>query len=407
MQRAGTIWSSGAIGEAAVQGSIRRKGEGRWQVRVFVGRDPATGKIRLREQTVRGTKREAQRVLAELVAAVDQKLIGASTSMTVSTLLDRWLGQCEDGFSPKTVLEVKGNIRRNIDPFIGDRRVEDLTTAQLDSYYQLLRKKGGVDGRGLAPATIHRVHGILRRALSQAVRWGIIRHNPAVDASPPRVPKPELSPPSPRQVAELFALAERTEPDFATFILLAASTGARRSELIALRWKHVDLDAGVAIIERGIVMSEDGPVEKDTKTHQVRRLTLDPTSLDRLREQHARRAELCALLGAELDERSFVFSDAPDGTAAWRPDSVTRTFRTLADRAGARDIRLHDLRHYVASRLLALGVDVRTVAGRLGHRDPSTTLNIYSHFIPEADQKAATALGQLFDQALSDVSSGG
>jgi integrase len=239
--------------------------------------------------------------------------------------------------------------------------------------------------------------------LSQAVRWSLIRHNPAVDASPPRVPKPEIHAPAPQQVAQIFTAAAETQPDFATFVLLAASSGARRSELLALRWKDLNLDSGTLVISRGIVMSENGLVEKDTKTHQARRMSLDSTTVGSLEAHRARKGATARAVGVELTPDCYVFSASPDSCASWRPDFVSLTFRHLADRVGADEVRLHDLRHYVASQMLASGVDVRTVAGRLGHRDASTTLNVYSHFIPESDQKAASMLGGVFDDAMAGV----
>ena len=98
---------------------------------------------------------------------------------------------------------------------------------------------------------------------------------------------------------------------------------------------------------------------------------------------------------------AFVFSHAVDGAEPWRPDSTTRAFARLCRRAGVHGVRLHDLRHYVATRLLAGGVDVRTVAGRLGHRNAATTLNVYAHFLAETDREAAGLLGRLFDDAVA------
>jgi integrase len=157
------------------------------------------------------------------------------------------------------------------------------------------------------------------------------------------------------------------------------------------------------LIRRGVVRGADGLVEKDTKTHQARRITLDPVTIRCLIEHHERSESLARQVGTSIGDDAFVFSASFDGAAMMNPESVSRSFRRLADRAGAQDVRLHDLRHYVATRLLASGVDVRTVAGRLGHRDPSTTLNVYSHFIPEADQQAAAVLGGLFENALTRV----
>lgn len=244
------------------------------------------------------------------------------------------------------------------------------------------------------------MHGIIRRALTQGVRWGWIDHNPAIDASPPRVPIRDLKPPSPDEVVELFRLAEQTDPDLATYIMLAASSGARRGEMVALRWKDLDLDGGTLSIERGVVLVEKELIEQGTKSHQSRKITLDGTTINCLREHQHRASEVASLAGTAIGTESFVFSRTADGSTPWRPDSTTRAFRLLCGRAGVTGIRLHDLRHYVATRMLSAGVDVRTVAGRLGHRNPSTTLNVYSHFVPQSDQQAAAALGQIFDDAM-------
>ena len=213
-------------------------------------------------------------------------------------------------------------------------------------------------------------------------------------------PTPDIRPPSPAELARLFALAKQTDADLADFILLAAAIVARRSELVALRWSDVDFDAGRLTVSRGIVSGPDGLVEKDTKTHASRRVSLDGTTIDALRAHRDRasaRAEIC---GIELPAGAFVFSAEVDGSVSWHPDSASRSFTRLCRRAGIKGVRLQDLRHYVATRLLSSGVDVRTVAGRLGHRNAATTLNVYPHFLVEADREAADVLGKLFDDAV-------
>jgi integrase len=293
------------------------------------------------------------------------------------------------------------DIYRSINPIIpaiGSLPASKLTASELDRFYRHLLAVGASNGP-YAPATIRRVHGIIRRAMSQGVRWGWITRNPAIDASPPRVPLREMKPPSPDEVVRLFRLAQESDPDLASFIMLAASSGARRGELIALRWKDVDFARGSLSIERGIVLVDGDLIEQGTKTHQSRRITLDVATLERLRQHHAHMTEVAALAGSIISSSSFVFSETIDGSLPWRPDSTTRAFRSLCKKAGVEGVRLHDLRHYVATRLLTAGIDVRTVAGRLGHRNPSTTLNVYSHFVPESDHEAADALGLIFGDA--------
>jgi integrase len=378
-------------------GFMRQRGNA-WELRVYIGRNPLDGKKQWASRTVHGGKREAQRALAAMVAEADRHAL-ATPGATVAELLERWFEHARADFSPKTVLETRGMIDRYLLPALATVNLTKLRTDDLDRFYRQLRAKGGRGGKPLAPATVRRIHGILRRALSQGVQWGWLGVNPAATASPPRVAATSITPPAPREVARLFALAEKIDPDLAVFVVLAAATGARRSELVALRWRDVDLDVGTVAIARGVVMSLDGLVEKDTKTHSARRVSLDATMLGVMQEYRARWDDRLALADLTVRDDAHVFSYDPQGLVPWRPDSTTRAFSRLCRRAGLGGVRLHDLRHYVATQMLASGVDVRTVAGRLGHRNAATTLNVYSHFLPEADRQAADVLGRVFDDA--------
>ena len=253
----------------------------------------------------------------------------------------------------------------------------------------------------MAPASVRRVHDVIRSALGQGLRWGWLAVSPAEGARPPRVPVHDIRPPEPSQVLVLLREAEAVNSALPLFFRLAATTGARRSELIALRWSDIDLSGRRLTIARGIVEDWDGNlIEKDTKTHSTRQLALDPATVALLVE-HRRLAEVVAgECGVILGREAFVFSHDPAGSEPWRPDYATHAFRSLTRRLGMDGLRLHDLRHYVATRLLANGTDVRTVAGRLGHRNASTTLNVYAHFVPAADEDAANALGDLLVEEL-------
>ena len=375
-----------------MRGFIRRRGEA-WELRVYLGQDAITGKKRYATRSVRGSRREAERELARMVSAADRGTF-ARTGATVGELLERWLAQSASDYSPKTVRETRSYLDRDLLPALGNVPLSKLRAEDLDRFYRDLLAHGS-RGRPLSPGTIRRIHGILRRALQQGVRWGWLGVNPAASASPPKVTRAEIRPPAPADLARLLRLAETHDPELATFICLSAATGARRSELVALRWSDLDLDRSVLSIERGIVMGPAGLVEKDTKTHQARRVALDRSTgaaLTAHRELVLARARLGEVA---VPPDAFVFSGDVLGSTPWFPDSVSRRFRHLCDAAGLPNVRLHDLRHYVATRLLAAGVDVRTVAGRLGHRNAATTLNVYSHFVPEADREAAAVLAGL------------
>jgi integrase len=385
-------------GECQMKGFMRQRGES-WELRVFLGYDPVSGKQRYATRSVRGGKREAQRVLAEMVTEAERGL-STRTPATVGELIEAWFEFATPDFSPKTVKETRGYIDRSLMPTLGARPLARLKPAELDAFYRKLQVSGGSGGRPLAPATVRRIHGILRRALGQGLKWGWIGVNPAAATTPPRVPVSEIKPPDRADLARVLRRAGEESPDLACFLMLAAATGARRSELVALRWTDLDIANATVSIARGVVFGPNGLVEKDTKTHSARRVSLDPRTTQIVTDHHQRMKDRAATCRLVLPSDAFVFSHATDGSAPWFPDSVSRSFKRLCDIEGMPGVRLHDLRHFVATQLLSAGVDVRTVAGRLGHRNASTTLNVYAHFLEQSDREAADIIGNVL--ALED-----
>jgi integrase len=376
-----------------MKGFMRQRGKS-WELRVFLGHDPLTGKKRYATQTVRGGKREAQSKLAVMVTEAERGLT-ARTTATVGELLETWFEFAAPDFSPKTVKETRGFIDRSLMPALGSKTLARLKPAELDALYRRLLASGGSGGRPLAPATVRRIHGILRRALNQGVKWGWIGINPAAATTPPRVPVSNIKPPASGDLARVLRRAGEESPDLACYLVLAAATGARRSELIALRWTDVDLDTATVSIERGIVSGPDGLVEKGTKTHSARRVSLDAGTVEAIADHRQRMMDRAAMCRAAQAADAFVFSNAADGSESWFPDSVSRSFKRLCEKEGMPGVRLHDLRHFVATELLSAGVDVRTVAGRLGHRNAATTLNVYAHFVEQTDREAADIMGDV------------
>ena len=178
-----------------------------------------------------------------------------------------------------------------------------------------------------------------------------------------------------------------SDPAFHTLLVLAVSTGARRSQLLGLRWSDVDLVRGGVGFRLGLVEGPSGPVLVATKTRRTYRVDLDAASLDVLRAYHARRPEeLCGVDG-------FVFAKG-DGRP-WKPNWVTKRFIGTRRRLGLAHFRLHDLRHFMATSMLHLSVRVPIVAARLCHARASTTLNVYAHAVPSGDRAAAAVLSAL------------
>jgi integrase len=373
-----------------MRGHLRERSKGVWELVVPLGRDPVTGQYRRVSRSVRGTKREAQHALATLVSEVTSGRETGSNA-TVADLMDQWLALAQDDLSPTTARRYRSIVDSTIVPALGSVRVRKLQTDQLDALYRGLSKQ-----RGLSPSSVRQVHAVLRRALRQAVRWGWISANPAVNASPPRIKRPSIEPPSIDEMLALIAEADRLSPDFGAFLRLTAATGLRRGEACALRWNDIDLEASVMVISRSVVCDHGRELlEKDTKTHAARRLALDRDTVGVLREHLLRHQKVARACGLELPSNAFVFSERPDGSRPWYPDTATARFEVVRERVGLDRVRLHDVRHLHATQLLAAGVPVRTVSGRLGHADASTTLNVYAHFLEASDREAASVMGAL------------
>jgi integrase len=190
--------------------------------------------------------------------------------------------------------------------------------------------------------------------------------------------------------------------NYILFLRLAAVTGARRGELCALRWSDLDLKVGTVRFHRSVLDTDE---IKDTKTHQARRIAMGASTVDLLRRHRQAMDARAAAVGCKLDKGAFLFSSDPAGRKPWHPDSATHWFHQLCARLDLKHVRLHDLRHAHATQLLAAGVDVRTVAGRLGHSTASTTLSVYAHFLPQKDRQAAELMEDLLEATGGGVTS--
>jgi integrase len=385
----------------AMAGSIRQRGKQSWEIRAFAGKDAETGKKRYVTRTVRGERREAEVALGRLLAEVDdgQHAVRAGT---VGELCERWYSHAAPDLSPAVAAEYRRLLDKRILPRWSDTPLRRLRTADLDQWYAELRRSGAAGGNPLAPNTVMRSHAVLRRALAQGVKWGWLTVNPAANASPPRARKQQLDLPDPGDIAQLIEAAAKVNPSLPTYLRLAAATGARRGELCALRWKHVDLEHRRLTIGRSIVEVGGELIEKDTKTHQVRKVSLDEETVAVLTAHRAASEELAGKCGATLSRSSFLFSHEVDFSTPWRPNYATLAFGRLRDELGLDGVKLHHLRHFSATQLLSAGIDIRTVSGRLGHANASTTLDFYAQFLQAADERAADALGALLAPKAAD-----
>lgn len=362
---------------------------GVWRLRVFAGTDPATGKPRQMSRTVRGGSRVAEQELARFATEAAAGEVPMGADQTLGEFLDAWLAFVDSQRSPTTMRGYRDKVRR-WKGVLGSKRVSKLTAQDLDRTYARWLDEGA------APMTVRHCHRVLAAALKQAQRWGLISRCATDLARPPamvhRAP-PDVDPATWQAV--VLELRAR-EPVTAMAVLLAGVTGARRGELCGLRWSDIDRRRGLLTVARSVQHGADKTslVVAPTKTGRDRRVALDPRTLDlfaRYREQAERWA---ADARVELAPEGYILTLDPTGTSPLKPDTITSGFARAARRVGAH-LRFHDLRHMSASLLIEAGTDVRTVAGRLGHADASTTLRIYAHAFEARDRQAAEVLGEL------------
>jgi integrase len=422
---------------AAGAGVIRKRRKG-LQVQVFAGRDPLTGRKRWLSRQVDGqTKaawRQAKKVEAQLLEQIDRGERRDGRSRTIGELVERWLEwrQQVRPISPVTVANYRGAIDRYILPNLGRAMLHEVDAATLDTLYARVRATGGkcrhcwkrirrgepalragvryrprpgaeeavhepdcAPGWPVSASAVREVHSVLSGAFKQAVVWGWTTHNPAKLATPPAAGRAEVAPPDVQGVARLLSAAMDQDPELGLFLRLAVVLGARRSELIALKWRVVDLAAGEVLIASGVVRVAGQPlIDKDTKTHAKRRVAVGAETVELVKAHRARQAAAALAAGTTLPPEAYVFARSPDGRAAISPDGISHRFQELAAQLGVR-ARLHDLRHFMVTQLVAGGVDWRTVSGRAGHADGHMTLATYAHFQQAQDRQAAEFMDQL------------
>src|SRR3954467_13706698 len=266
--------------------------------------------------------------------------------------------------------------------------------------------RAGHTCRTVSTSTTRKVHYIIRGALERAVRWRHLGVNKAAMAIAPSPERTEPDPPSADEAARLLNEAWG-DPEWGLLLWLTMLTGPRRGEISALRWHHIDFERGLLSITRSNAQPKAGLKEKHTKTGQARKIALDAHTVELLTAHRQRWEQRLDDLGLVLSPDAFVFSTAPNGLTPYMPRAISQRYRKLALKLKLRSPRLHSLRHYSATELVAAGVDIRTVAGRLGHGGGgATTLRVYAAWLSEADQRAATVLSARMPTRPSAVPNG-
>lgn len=361
--------------------------------RVFIERDAdATGKRQRDTYTIRGSKRDAQRFLTEKLAEGDAGLYVAPNNLTVEVWLRQWLdGPAKMRVTPKTLQEYRAWAEGRIIPALGRVRLDQLTPAHIQAAWAALLtapRRDGKQGDGLSPKTIRNCHGLLRTSLETAIRHGLLARNPCDLVDLPRAQKPRIRVLDADQITTLLNAARGT-PLYLP-VLLAATTGMRRGEVLALRWSDVDMDSGTLTVARSLEQTKAGQREKETKTGKVRKVTMPALLIEGLR---AHREETGRVAGFVL-----CYDDGSPLSATGLTQRFTRFARTL----DLPPVSFHSLRHSAASLLLSLGVPLPDVSEVLGHSDPYVTATIYARVLASSRREAADKMNAALKKAMGE-----
>jgi integrase len=359
------------------EGSIKQRADGTWEARVSL----EGGK---RRSLYGKTRKEAQDKLRAALRDFDAGLDLSAGRQTVAQFLDRWLvDTVRLTVRPKTYDSYAQLVRLYLKPDLGHYQLSKLAPQHVQA---MLTARAA---SGLSPRTVQYIRAVLRRALGQALKWGLVSRNVATLVDPPRSTKQPVKPLTAEQVRQFIAhsASDRLGPLFH----VAITTGLRQGELFGLRWEDVDLDAG-ALRVRHALQRVDGQLKLvEPKTALSRRtVTLPPSAVAAMRVQKDRQTFERAAAGELWREDGFVFTSSV-GTPL-NPSNVAKRLHALLTESCLPHQRFHDLRHCAASLLLAGGVAPRTIMGILGHSQISLTMNTYAHLSPSLERDAANAL---------------
>ena len=367
-------------------GSVRvKKGKNgvvSYQIVIEGEKDPVTGKRMRSYQTVHGKKRDAIRLMNQIVAEKNAGTYFKGSNLLLKDWLDQWFQDYCVGHLEKTTLaSYRDKIDHYIVPVIGDIPIGRLTGQEVQQWINQITERSPASGRRISPKSVRNALLVLRPALEMAFDLHLIRENPAARVVLPKRTRFKPTIYADEDIQKLLTVAHGTDLYFP--LLLDLFTGMRRGELIALRWEDIDFESKKLHVRHSIVAVQGVPEMKGPKTEAGKR---DIALSDKIIQLLLQRRQ-------EFPNTEYVVCQ-PDGKP-YTPDAFSRKFQRFLQRNHLPHIRLHDIRHASATMMIEHGVDIKTVQSRLGHSDISTTLNIYSHMTEKMNRNAADKLDEV------------
>lgn len=355
-------------------GSIRQRPDGRWEAR-FTYTDELERKKR--SSVYAASQKECRQKLTAALKSVDEGSFSKVQRYTVSQWLDEWLSTYCGDLRPSTRSGYRSKIETRIKPYLGNSTLSALSNVQLQKYYNKLQA-GDKEHDPLSPKSIQSIHGILHKALDQAVAAKIIPYNPADHIKLPKIKRPDLAPIMDENVVRFLQAIKGDR--FERLFIVDLFSGLRLSEIVGLQRDDVDLDTGLLTIRRQIQKSysDSGYLFLDeTKNGKQRTVAIAPSIVRVLKSQRAQQSEWRLAAGPEWDNpHNLVFTDERGGHLRHR--TILNHFKKVVSSIGMENTRFHDLRHSYAVNAIQAGDSIKAVQEQLGHYSSAFTMDTYA-----------------------------
>lgn len=368
------------------EGSIYKRKDGRWVASISVEGNR-------RKYFYGDTRREVQEALKKALHEQQQGTLATAPQQLMRVYLENWLEQVYKPTVRLTTFNMyRSVVHHHLIPAFGHIPVQKLAADKIQAYYAQKLKEG------LAPSTINLIHAPLRKALENAVKWGLVSRNVAKLVTLPRVEQYEAKVLTVEQAHKLIEVACGSRME--GLLIVALTTGLRRGELLALRWSDIDLEKGTLYVRHTMSRIPGyGYVEGEPKTKSSKRMIMLPAvAIEALKKHREYQEQERVKAGEKWQEQGIVFSNRYGDFI--NPEAVLDALHRLLKEAGLPRMRFHDLRHSAATISLVAGVHLKVVQERLGHSRISTTMDIYSHVLPSMQQEAVDKIEGVFRRSV-------
>lgn len=368
-------------------GHVEKRYKSSYTIVINAGVDALGNRIRIVKSVKVKKKSEAEQIMRQMLAEIDQGTYIQPSTMLFSDFLDKWLEYKKDNLAYQTHKRYRGIINNYLKPQLGHFQLCQISPLHLQNHYAwALSVEEGCPG--LSQNTVRKHHNLLHSIFSQAVQWRMIRENPADFVGPPSIEKPDIQAlSSPKEICALYDAARGTMLYIP--ILLATAGGLRRGEICGLRWQDVDWEKGRIYIRHSLErIAWDGLKLKKPKNKKTRSVALPKTVMEILRKEYFTRYE-----GDNLGSHEEDYVCSWEDGQPFAPEYISKKFAKLAAELNLK-ITFHGLRHTHNTLLLRYNVNPKLVADRSGH-DIKIAMDQYSHVMPDMQESVANLLDQV------------